>query len=101
MAWLTYTHYTLKLWLLIAYNNTALLKTADMQKGRYICFCTELHTAMHEKLEGRFFMIARSIIIVCAGSILLMMTLAGCNTVHGVGKDIESAGRAIERSSGK
>jgi predicted small secreted protein len=27
--------------------------------------------------------------------------LAGCNTVKGVGKDIESGGKAIERSSGK
>ena len=27
--------------------------------------------------------------------------LAGCNTVKGLGKDIESGGQAIERSSGK
>ena len=30
-----------------------------------------------------------------------MTILAGCNTVKGVGKDIESGGKAIERSSGK
>ncbi len=31
----------------------------------------------------------------------LATVLAGCNTVKGVGKDIESGGKAIERSSGK
>ncbi len=38
-------------------------------------------------------------------SILLMTALvavtAACNTVHGMGKDVESAGKAMERSSGK
>jgi len=33
--------------------------------------------------------------------LMCMWTLSGCNTVHGVGKDVESGGRAIERSSGK
>ena len=33
--------------------------------------------------------------------IMSIWTLSGCNTVHGLGKDIESGGRAIERSSGK
>jgi entericidin B len=32
---------------------------------------------------------------------LCVTILAGCNTVKGVGKDIESGGKAIERSSGK
>jgi entericidin B len=32
---------------------------------------------------------------------LCVTVLAGCNTVKGVGKDIESGGKAIERSSGK
>jgi len=32
---------------------------------------------------------------------LCIAVLAGCNTVKGVGKDIESGGKAIERSSGK
>ena len=32
---------------------------------------------------------------------LCMTILTGCNTVKGVGKDIESGGKAIERSSGK
>jgi len=39
-----------------------------------------------------------------AGAVLVtlcMTILAGCNTVKGVGKDIESGGKAIERSSGK
>ncbi len=28
-----------------------------------------------------------------------MMVLAGCNTVAGVGKDVEKAGEAIQRST--
>ncbi len=32
---------------------------------------------------------------------LCVAILAGCNTVKGVGKDIESGGKAIEKSSGK
>ncbi|HSB30932.1 MAG TPA: entericidin A/B family lipoprotein [Candidatus Sulfobium mesophilum] len=32
---------------------------------------------------------------------LCAVILAGCNTVKGLGKDIESGGKAIERSSGK
>jgi entericidin B len=32
---------------------------------------------------------------------LWLWTLTGCNTVHGLGQDIQSGGRAIERSSGK
>ncbi len=30
-----------------------------------------------------------------------LSALLGCNTVHGLGKDIESGGKAIEKSSGK
>ncbi|QSV46482.1 entericidin A/B family lipoprotein [Geobacter benzoatilyticus] len=30
-----------------------------------------------------------------------MWALSGCHTVHGVGQDMESGGRAIERSSGE
>ncbi|SPQ01293.1 entericidin A membrane lipoprotein, antidote entericidin B [Candidatus Sulfobium mesophilum] len=37
--------------------------------------------------------------VVLAG--LCAVILAGCNTVKGLGKDIESGGKAIERSSGK
>ena len=35
--------------------------------------------------------------------VLLMWigVLSGCNTMHGVGKDVERGGEAIERSSGK
>lgn len=40
-------------------------------------------------------------LLICIASLLVVIALAGCNTVHGVGKDIESAGKAIERSSGK
>jgi predicted small secreted protein len=41
--------------------------------------------------------------IAAAADMLLMCmwTLSGCHTVHGVGQDIESGGRAIERSSGE
>jgi entericidin B len=27
--------------------------------------------------------------------------LSGCNTIHGMGKDIESGGRAVQKSTGK
>ncbi|SNR70390.1 Predicted small secreted protein [Methylobacillus rhizosphaerae] len=30
---------------------------------------------------------------------LSAMTLAACNTIHGVGKDIEQAGEAIQKST--
>lgn len=30
---------------------------------------------------------------------LAILFITGCNTVHGVGKDIESAGKAIQKSS--
>lgn len=33
--------------------------------------------------------------------IAAMMTLAGCNTVKGLGQDIENAGSAIERAGNK
>jgi entericidin B len=33
--------------------------------------------------------------------LMCMWTLSGCHTVHGVGEDVQSGGRAIERSSGK
>jgi len=40
---------------------------------------------------------------IAAAAVLLMFiwTLSGCHTVHGVGQDIESGGRAIEKSSGE
>ncbi|HNU67156.1 MAG TPA: entericidin A/B family lipoprotein [Methylotenera sp.] len=31
--------------------------------------------------------------------ILLMLAFAGCNTIHGVGKDIEKAGEAVQKST--
>ena len=31
--------------------------------------------------------------------IAAMMTLAGCNTVQGIGQDIEKAGSAIEKAA--
>lgn len=31
--------------------------------------------------------------------VLAMTVLAGCNTIHGMGKDIEQAGEAVQRSS--
>jgi len=33
--------------------------------------------------------------------VLLAALLAGCNTVHGIGKDIEEGGEAIQRSTKK
>lgn len=38
---------------------------------------------------------AAVVLLVC------LWALLGCHTIHGVGEDIESGGRAIERSSGK
>jgi len=40
-------------------------------------------------------MISATVLLLC------MLILSGCHTVHGVGQDLESGGRAIERSSGK
>ncbi len=34
-------------------------------------------------------------------AILFLTALAGCNTVSGVGRDVESAGHAVERAGGK
>ena len=40
-------------------------------------------------------MISATVLLLC------MLIMSGCHTVHGVGQDVESGGRAIERSSGK
>jgi predicted small secreted protein len=40
----------------------------------------------------------KSVIVVL---IAAMMSLAGCNTVRGVGQDIQKAGGAIERAGNK
>lgn len=29
----------------------------------------------------------------------VMVAIAGCNTIHGVGKDIEKAGEAVQKST--
>jgi len=29
----------------------------------------------------------------------IMLSLTGCNTMHGIGKDVEKAGEAIQRST--
>jgi predicted small secreted protein len=34
------------------------------------------------------------------GLIALAIMMAGCNTVHGFGKDVEKAGESIQRKSG-
>ena len=39
-------------------------------------------------------------IVVAAVVSLCLMILAGCNTIHGMGKDIESGGKTIEKASG-
>ncbi len=36
-----------------------------------------------------------ALLLICLG----LMTLWGCNTVAGVGKDVQKAGEAIERST--
>lgn len=41
--------------------------------------------------------IAAAVVVILAS----MWTLAGCHTVKGVGEDVQSGGRAIERSSGQ
>ena len=33
--------------------------------------------------------------------LMCIWMLSGCNTLHGIGKDVERGGEAIERSSGK
>jgi len=43
-------------------------------------------------------MTRNALMAVCSAMIIAL--LAGCNTVHGFGKDIESGGKAIERASG-
>ncbi|ENY70889.1 entericidin A/B family lipoprotein [Aeromonas diversa] len=37
--------------------------------------------------------------VLSAGLLLLLLALAGCNTVHGIGQDIEKAGETIKRST--
>ena len=32
------------------------------------------------------------------GALFIGLALAGCNTIHGVGKDIEKGGEAIQRA---
>ena len=32
-------------------------------------------------------------------ALLAALTLAGCNTVHGLGQDVQAGGRAIERAA--
>jgi len=39
-------------------------------------------------------------IVAAAVLLMCMCTLSGCHTVKGVGQDVESAGQAIEDSSG-
>ncbi|TQI78396.1 entericidin B [Serratia fonticola] len=37
--------------------------------------------------------------IVAIFSLLILSSLAGCNTTEGVGKDVEAGGKAIQRSA--
>ncbi len=41
----------------------------------------------------------RTTLVAIVVSICLVL-LAGCNTIHGMGKDIESGGKTIEKASG-
>ncbi|QNM98740.1 entericidin A/B family lipoprotein [Chitinimonas koreensis] len=40
-------------------------------------------------------------IIALAVAALAIAQLAGCNTIHGIGKDIKKGGEAIERAADK
>jgi predicted small secreted protein len=31
--------------------------------------------------------------------VILLLTLSACNTIHGVGKDLEKAGEAVQKST--
>jgi entericidin B len=48
-----------------------------------------------ERRKKMIRMISATVLLLC------MLIMSGCHTVHGVGQDVESGGRAIERSSGK
>lgn len=37
--------------------------------------------------------------LACAVTLGLMLSLGGCNTMHGLGKDVEKAGEAIQKST--
>ncbi len=34
-------------------------------------------------------------------TLIIAVSVSGCNTVHGAGEDVEHAGQSIERASGK
>jgi entericidin B len=36
----------------------------------------------------------------CLVLLVLMASISGCNTVRGVGEDVEGGGKAIQRSAG-
>jgi len=40
-----------------------------------------------------------SIWTIVSAVVLMALSLAACNTVHGVGKDIEAGGKAIQKKS--
>ena len=37
--------------------------------------------------------------ILMIGAVLVMLNLAGCNTMHGFGQDLEKAGDAIKKKA--
>ncbi|MCK9266514.1 entericidin A/B family lipoprotein [bacterium] len=39
--------------------------------------------------------------IIIFGLLITTLLLVGCNTMHGIGKDIEKAGETIQKSTGK
>lgn len=55
------------------------------------------HTTKHQK-ENKM---KRRVVAAVAVILVSMWALSGCNTVKGVGEDVQSGGRAVERSSGK
>ncbi|MBF0303988.1 MAG: entericidin A/B family lipoprotein [Desulfamplus sp.] len=40
----------------------------------------------------------KKIVIALVGIVFILVSIQGCNTVKGVGKDIEKTGEAIQRS---
>ncbi|HRK34050.1 MAG TPA: entericidin A/B family lipoprotein [Candidatus Hydrogenedentes bacterium] len=46
-------------------------------------------------------MLRRSLAALVLVAVVVLAAGSGCNTVRGVGKDVEAGGKAIQRGSGK
>lgn len=60
----------------------------------FLYFCMKLPSG-HFVLKG----ITMKKIILIAGVVTMLLGLAGCNTVQGVGQDVQAAGSAIKRAA--